>query len=177
MKRRLLALLVLTTLAGAGASLTGSTAPPTARAARLPALPRVEGTAHRCPLPARFRPAFEAAANDTKLPLALLVAVGQVESNLRQHVRSGAGATGLVQVMPGTAAELGLDEAEPASNVLAGARYLRDLFRRFDSAELALAAYNAGPTAIAEDGGARTRETLTYVANVTVRWRALHACR
>jgi soluble lytic murein transglycosylase-like protein len=177
MARRLLALLVVAATAGGGAALAGGTAPASARAARLPALPKAERDGPRCPLPRSYRPAFEAAANDTNLPLALLVAVGQVESNLRQHARSQAGATGLLQVMPATAAGLGLDEAEPESNVLAGARYLRLLLRRFDSADLALAAYNAGPTAIAESGGARTQETLTYVANVTARWRALHGCR
>ncbi len=53
-----------------------------------------------CPLPKRFRPAFERARRDTGLPLALLTAVAQVESNLRHKARSHAGARGLLQVMP-----------------------------------------------------------------------------
>lgn len=177
MARRLLALLAVAGAAGGGAALAGSTSPETARAARLPALPNAERHGPRCPLPRRFRPAFEAAARDTNLPLALLVAVGQIESNMRHEVRSHAGASGLLQVMPATAADLGLDAREPETNVLAGARYLRLLLHRFDSADLALAAYNAGPTPIAEAGGARTQETLTYVANVTARWQALQGCR
>ena len=60
--------------------------------------------------------------------------------------------------------------------VLAGARYLKLLLERFQSADLALAAYNAGPTAVEAAGGAPAAQTLTYVADVTARWRALTAC-
>ena len=129
-----------------------------------------------CPLPRRHRPAFERASRDTVLPLSLLVSVALVESNLRSGVRSHTGASGLLQVMPATARELGLDPDHPPSNVLAGARYLRLMLDRFDSADLALAAYNAGPTAVAKAGGAPSAETLTYVANVTRQWRKLHGC-
>jgi soluble lytic murein transglycosylase-like protein len=75
-----------------------------------------------CPLPRRFRPAFELAAHDTGLPLALLVSVARVESSLRERARSDAGARGLLQLMPATARELALDPNQPSSNVLAGAR-------------------------------------------------------
>jgi len=126
-----------------------------------------------CPLPFRFRPAFEHAAGDTGLPLALLVSVATVESSFRAQARSHAGALGLLQVMPATARELALDADDPPSNVLAGARYLRLMLDRFDSTELALAAYNAGPTAVARAGGAPSAETLAYVANVTRLWRKL----
>jgi soluble lytic murein transglycosylase-like protein len=51
------------------------------------------------------------------------------------------------------------------------------LLDRFHSADLALAAYNAGPTAVEKDGGAPTATTMTYVANVTQAWRALRGCR
>jgi peptidoglycan DL-endopeptidase CwlO len=67
--------------------------------------------------------------------------------------------------------------SRPATNVLAGARYLRRLLDEFQSPDLALAAYNAGPTAVAEAGGAPTQETLDYVANVTTLWRMLRDCR
>jgi soluble lytic murein transglycosylase-like protein len=126
-----------------------------------------------CPLPSRFRPAFERAAGDTGLPLALLVSVATVESSFRTRARSHAGALGLFQVMPATARELALDPDHPPSNVLAGARYLRLMLDRFGSTDLALAAYNAGPTAVARAGGAPSAETLTYVANVTRLWREL----
>jgi soluble lytic murein transglycosylase-like protein len=107
-----------------------------------------------CPLPDRYRDAFEAAARDTNLPIALLVSVARVESNLDHGARSPAGARGLFQVMPPTAAELRLDPDRPASNVLAGARYLKQMMGQFDSADLALAAYNAGPGAVERAGGA-----------------------
>lgn len=61
----------------------------------------------------------------------------------------------------------------PPSNVLAGARYLRLMLNQFRSTDLALAAYNAGPTAVARAGGAPSAETLTYVANVTRLWAKL----
>ena len=107
----------------------------------------------------------------------MLVAVGQVESNLNPDARSSADARGLLQVLPSTAAELNLDANRPAANILAGARYLAQLLERFHSTDLALAAYNAGPTAVADAGGAPTGETVQYVANVTALWRQLRACR
>ena len=60
--------------------------------------------------------------------------------------------------------------------MLAGARYLRLLLDRFQAPDLALAAYNAGPTAVAGAGGAPTLQTETYVANVTQIWRELRGC-
>jgi soluble lytic murein transglycosylase-like protein len=175
--RRLVGLLVVAVAGASAAALGGSPTPGDATAARLPPLPRADPDGPECPLPRRYRAAFEAAARDTNLPLALLVSVGQVESKLRQQARSPAGARGLLQVMPTTAASLELDPDAAASNVMAGARYLQLLLRRFDAADLALAAYNAGPTSVAEFGGAPSQETLTYVANVNDRWRALHGCR
>jgi soluble lytic murein transglycosylase-like protein len=179
--RRILALLLLACLAGVAAGAVGNARagkPAIVVAARIPALPAtlpVRGPA--CPIPARYREAFDTAARETGLALALLVAVARVESNLRQEARSEAGALGLLQVMPTTASALELDPAQPGTNVLAGARYLSMLLDRFDSTDLALAAYNAGPTAVAEFGGAPTGQTLTYVANVTALWRALRTCR
>lgn len=129
-----------------------------------------------CPLPQRYRGAFEAAAQDTNLPIALLVSVARVESNLDHAARSEAGARGLLQVMPPTAAELRLDPDHPDSNVLAGARYLKSMMGRFDSADLALAAYNAGPGAVERAGGAPGGETISYVANVNRLWQRLQGC-
>lgn len=175
MRRRLFALLVVAALAGLAAGVAGNARAEKERVgARIPALPATRDAA--CPLPAQWRPAFEAAARDTSLPLALLVAVGRVESNLRADAVSSAGARGLLQVMPATAAELGLDAATPHANVLAGARYLRGLMKRFGSTDLALAAYNAGPSAVESAGGAPTTATLTYVANVTALWHRLRGC-
>jgi soluble lytic murein transglycosylase-like protein len=177
MRRRLLALLLVALVSG---TVVGTVAGAKGRlevGARIPALPKLREVTNVCPMPWLYRPAFARAAHDTGLPLAMLVAVGQVESNLKADARSIADARGLLQVLPSTAAELRLNADQPASNVLAGARYLEQLLRRFHSTDLALAAYNAGPTAVAETGGAPTEETAQYVANVTALWRELRGCR
>lgn len=129
-----------------------------------------------CPLPGYLRDEFRAAANDTDLPLAMIVAVAKIESNLDTEARSSAGAHGLLQVLPSTAAEFELDAYHPGENVLAGARYLRQMLDRFKSTELALAAYNAGPTAVERKGATPNDETVAYVANVTTQWRKLVGC-
>jgi soluble lytic murein transglycosylase-like protein len=176
MRRRLSALLIVAAVSG---TLAGTVADAKGRApaARIPAIPRLPEVANACPVPAEYRHAFNVAARDTDLPLAMLVAVGQVESNLQADARSAADARGLLQVLPSTADSLKLDVDRPESNVLAGARYLRLLLERFNSPDLALAAYNAGPTAVDKRGGAPTAATLTYVANVTKAWRRLRGCR
>lgn len=178
MALRLLSLLVIACVCGAGAATVSSARTDDAAvpAAHIPPIPAAAPVGTRCPIPSRFRPAFLYAAKDTRLPLSLLTAVARVESEFLPHARSSAGAHGLLQVMPTTAAELKLDTSLPTENVLAGARYLRMLFDRFPSSDLALAAYNAGPTAVAEAGGAPSGETLTYVADVTSIWRSLAGC-
>ena len=90
---------------------------------------------------------------------------------------SAAGAHGLLQLMPATARELRLDGDDPATNVLAGARYLRQMLDRFGSLDLALAAYNAGPTAVERAGQAPSLATLRYVDNIEARAALLVSCR
>ena len=176
MRLRLFGLLLVAaacTLLAAAVSSASAEDPPAAKPARR----TTPASALRCPLPKRYRPAFERASRDTELPLALLTAVARIESNLRHSARSRAGARGFLQVLPSTAHELALDPDHAPSNVLAGARYLRLMLDRFHSTDLALAAYNTGPTAVARAGGAPSAEILTYVANVTALWRRLHGCR
>jgi peptidoglycan DL-endopeptidase CwlO len=131
----------------------------------------------RCPIPGRLRRAFATAAKKTDLPLSLLVAVARAESRFDSTARSSAGAIGVLQLMPATADALGVDPTDPHANVVAGARYLRSLFNRFGSSQLALAAYNAGPTSVAARADALPTETKAYVANVTRTWRSLRRCR
>jgi soluble lytic murein transglycosylase-like protein len=176
MRRRILALLLVAACSGAGAAAVAGARGERATVARIPAIPVAKTPANVCPVPQRFRSAFVAAANDTGLPLALLTAVAQVESRFQPEATSSAGAQGLLQLMPTTAAEMKLDAQDPTSNVLAGARYLENLLARFHSTDLALAAYNAGPTAVARAGRAPNNETVSYVANVTDIWRLLHGC-
>lgn len=155
----------------------GAGVTPVATAAASP--PKVSIAAHvaRCPFPTALRSAFEAAAADAAIPPAMLWAVAKVESNLRADAESGAGARGLLQVMPATARSLDLNVDEPASNVLAGARYLRQMLDRFRSSDLALAAYNAGPTAVTVAGGAPSIDVQRYVSNVNQLWHSVAGCR
>jgi peptidoglycan DL-endopeptidase CwlO len=156
--------LALVAALGASTRLARSSAKPPARVAALPAARGVS-----CPVPQRFRSSFARASARTGVPLSLLVATAYEESRMDAAARSGAGAKGLLQLMPATARELRLDGADPNANVLAGAMYLRRMLDRFGSLELALAAYNAGPTAVERAGGAPTDETLRYVKNVEAR--------
>jgi soluble lytic murein transglycosylase-like protein len=160
------ALLALAVIAVAAEStpLEGSSAS-TARAPRRAAGPTLSPA---CPVPAAFRSAFAKAAAQTAVPASLLVATAYEESRMNPGARSGAGALGLLQVMPGTARELGLTAYEPRATVLAGARYLRQLLNRYGDVELALAAYNAGPATIDRVGHAPA-ESLRYAKNVEAR--------
>ncbi len=99
---------------------------------------------------------------------ALLAAVAKTESNFNSAAVSPAGARGLMQFMPATAAGLGVDPANPASAIDGAARYLRSLTDRFGSTDLALAAYNAGPGTVSRHGGIPPYpETKDYVRKVT----------
>lgn len=111
--------------------------------------------------------AFSAAAQATGLSPALLKAVAQQESGFQPGAVSSAGAIGVMQLMPGTAAELGVDPYNAAENIMGGARYLAALLHQFGSLPLALAAYNAGPGAVeAYRGIPPYQETQRYVASI-----------
>ena len=98
---------------------------------------------------------------------ALFQAMIKVESNYAQGAVSRAGATGLAQLMPGTADALGVDPADPLQNLDGGARYLLAQMADFGSVELALAAYNAGPEAVRTHGGIPPYdETRSHVVKV-----------
>jgi soluble lytic murein transglycosylase-like protein len=129
-----------------------------------------------CPVPARFRTAFAKASAMTGVSTSLLVATAYEESRMNPRARSGVGARGLLQLMPATAHQLRIDGPAPATNVLAGAWYLKEMIDRFGSLELGLAAYNAGPTAVQRSGGAPTISTLRYVKNVELRASELVGC-
>lgn len=107
----------------------------------------------------------KAAARAHNVPEDLFLRLVQQESGWNPVAVSSKGATGLAQLMPGTAAKLGVDINDPAENLDGGARYLRMMYDKFGSWKLALAAYNAGPGAVdAHDGVPPYEETLNYVA-------------
>ncbi|HEY1883381.1 MAG TPA: lytic transglycosylase domain-containing protein [Candidatus Cybelea sp.] len=111
-----------------------------------------------------------------RLDANMLVAVVTVESRWHTHAISRAGAIGLGQLMPGTAALLGVNPRDPAQNLSGAARYLRGLVQRFGSKhyDLVFAAYNAGPKAVTEYGGIPPfDETQNYVVRVLATWETL----
>lgn len=119
-------------------------------------------------------PLIERHATDRGLDPRLVRAVVQVESGYNPAAVSNKGAMGLMQLMPATARDLEVTSPfEPEENLRGGTEYLRSLLARFGGdAQLALAAYNAGPTAVARYGGVPPYpETLAYVENVLSLWR------
>jgi soluble lytic murein transglycosylase-like protein len=118
----------------------------------------------------------DAATNHGLLP-EFVRSVAAVESAYRPDVVSPKGAIGLMQLMPGTAKDLGVNPHNPAENADGGVRYLKELLLRYagakDPVRLALAAYNAGPGAVDRYGNIPPyRETQAYVEKVLRRYYA-----
>lgn len=126
------------------------------------------------PSRADLLPLIDRHARDRGLDPALVRAVVQAESGYNARAISNKGAMGLMQLMPATAADLAVASAFDAEeNLRGGTRYLRALLERFGGdVTLALAAYNAGPTAVDRYGGVPPYpETLEYVRRVLSLWR------
>ncbi len=131
------------------------------------------------PVPAAPAPTSDVlvkAASDQGLPPELVRSVAKIESGLNAKAVSSKGAIGLMQLMPSTAAELGVKPNRAEENAQGGAKYLHDLLMRYhyDSA-LALAAYNAGPGAVDKYHGVPPyAETRQYVLKVLREYEREH---
>jgi hypothetical protein len=119
-------------------------------------------------VPVRYAPLIVRAAQRWSVSAQLLAAQLYAESGFNPFARSPAGAEGIAQFMPGTAAAVGLaDPFDPDSAINAQARLMRDLLGRFGAVPLALAAYNAGPAAVSACGCVPPiPETTAYVARI-----------
>ncbi len=117
----------------------------------------------------RYHDYVSEAANRFGLEPELIYAVMQQESGGDTNAVSKAGAKGLMQLMDTTAEQMGVRDAfDPRDNIIGGAKYLRAQLDRFGNLDTALAAYNAGPTAVSEYGGVPPfKETQDYVRNVS----------
>ena len=115
------------------------------------------------------------AARKYALPESFVRSVMKAESGLHPDALSPKGAIGLMQLMPETAKELGVNPRNPQENAEGGAQYLRDLLAKYegdpDQVLLALAAYNAGPAAVDKYHGVPPyRETREYILRVLKNW-------
>jgi soluble lytic murein transglycosylase-like protein len=134
--------------------------------------PEVPGGTAAAPAPvppAQIDALVQQNASTWQVDPALIKAVIANESGFDANATSGVGAQGLMQLMPATAASLGVRDAyDPAQNVAGGTRYLRGLLDRFGGDKrLAIAAYNAGPGAVEKYKDVPPyRETRNYVQNV-----------
>lgn len=121
-----------------------------------------------------FRQEIQEAASRYAVDESLIRAIIHAESAYRVDARSPKGAQGLMQLMPATQTELGVDDPyDPAGNITGGTRYLSEMLAQFGGdIDLATAAYNAGPEAVRRHGGIPPyEETTEYVRRIKILYR------
>jgi soluble lytic murein transglycosylase-like protein len=141
----------------------------TAPAAMNPTLPAMVPSTPASTRPADIAEAVNSASGRYRIDPDLVNSVIRAESGFKVHAISPKGAQGLMQLMPGTASNLGVSNAfDPNANVDGGTRYLRELLERYNfDLVKALAAYNAGPHRVEQYGGVPPYlETRKYVASI-----------
>lgn len=110
------------------------------------------------------------------VPATIVEAVAWQESRFNHAAVSSKGARGVMQLLPTTASDLGVDPSDLKGNIDGGAAYLAQQLRRFGDVKLALAAYNAGPKAVERYGGVPPyAETQSYVRAIMARLAAVSA--
>ncbi|MGB5157645.1 lytic transglycosylase domain-containing protein [Desulfobacterium sp. N47] len=120
-----------------------------------------------------FDAVIENAAKIHDMDPDLIKSVIQIESNFHPESTSSAGAMGLMQLMPGTAKDLGVKNAyDPVENIMGGTKYLKSLLNRYGGdTSLALAAYNWGAGNLEKNPDKMPRETRNYISKVTQHYR------
>jgi soluble lytic murein transglycosylase-like protein len=161
-----------------GVTVVTNVAPSSARARGLKMKEQGDHVRVTAPSERKFRPRaapgeyeawLEEACKLYRIPSALARAVMAAESNFNPEAVSHAGAMGLMQLMPGTAAEMFVEDAfDPRQNIFGGVRYLRVLANEFNGDMVRMiAGYNAGPNAVKRAGGIpKIAETQEYVRRV-----------
>ena len=147
---------------GLGGTLTGTMTTPRGNGSPPPALRVGRGADGQLPLgrtpesqpETRYDPWIYQLSEEYGVDPNLVKAIIRVESNFDPNAKSGKGALGLMQLLPGTGKEFGVENFfDPEENIRGGVRYLKWLEGQFDSRDDVIAAYNAGPTAVREHGG------------------------
>lgn len=121
-------------------------------------------------VPTSLEDIFEEAAQTYHVPKSLIKAIAKTESDFNPNATSKAGAQGIMQLMPATARELGVEDSyDPYQNIMGGTKYISQMLEQYDGdVTLALAAYNAGSNNVAKYGGVPPfKETQNYVVKVT----------
>ena len=147
----------------------GSSLDRSASSARTSTSPAGTSTSSAVSADTPYASVINAAAARTGVPATLIAAVAQQESGFNAGAVSGAGAQGIMQLMPATAKGLGVSNPlDPTQSINGGADYLASMLKKFNgNTSLALAGYNAGPGAVLKYGGIPPyAETQKYVRNV-----------